>query len=144
MNTKEIEELMEAMERHQVSKLGIKKKDFEVLLEKGGACAQPQPAPMVHHQPVQAAAKAAEPPKQEPEGRFITSPIVGTFYAASSPEDAPYVNVGDSVSEEDVVCIIEAMKVMNEVKADLKGSVVEVLVKSGDPVEFGTKLFRVT
>ncbi|MDE6615566.1 MAG: acetyl-CoA carboxylase biotin carboxyl carrier protein [Lachnospiraceae bacterium] len=75
-------------------------------------------------------------------GDFITSPMVGTFYQSSSPEKPPYVNVGDTVSKGDVVCIIEAMKFMNEVTSKKSGKVVEVLVEDGQFVEFGEKLFR--
>ncbi len=75
---------------------------------------------------------------------YITSPMVGTFYSAGSPEDPPFLKVGDKVEKNSVVCIIEAMKVMNEVKAGLAGTVVEVLVENGSPVEFGTKLFRIS
>lgn len=75
-------------------------------------------------------------------GNFITSPIVGTFYQSSSPEKPPYVNVGDTVAEGDIVCIIEAMKFMNEVSSDKSGKIVEILVEDGQFVEFGEKLFR--
>lgn len=74
---------------------------------------------------------------------YITSPMVGTYYSASSPEDAPYVKVGDRVDAETVVCIIEAMKVMNEVKAGMSGVIREVCIDNSQPVEFGTKLFRI-
>ncbi|MGE3715728.1 MAG: acetyl-CoA carboxylase biotin carboxyl carrier protein subunit, partial [Simkaniaceae bacterium] len=72
-----------------------------------------------------------------------TSPMVGTFYASPSPDDEALVKVGDTVTEDTVVCIIEAMKVMNEVKAGKKGTVAEVFIESAHPVEFGTKLFRI-
>ncbi len=77
-------------------------------------------------------------------GNFITSPIVGTFYQSSSPEKPPYVNVGDTVSKGDIVCIIEAMKFMNEVTSEKSGKVVEILVEDGQFVEFGEKLFRLS
>lgn len=76
--------------------------------------------------------------------KFITSPMVGTFYLASSPEMPPFTKVGEKVEKDSVICIIEAMKVMNEVKAGVSGVVVEVLVENGQPIEFGTKLFRIT
>lgn len=75
---------------------------------------------------------------------YVTSPMVGTFYSSPSPEDPSFVKVGDKIEKHTVVCIIEAMKVMNEVKAGVSGTVAEVLVESGHPVEFGTKLFRIT
>jgi acetyl-CoA carboxylase biotin carboxyl carrier protein len=73
----------------------------------------------------------------------IVSPMVGTFYRASSPDSAPYVEVGQEINEESLVCIIEAMKVMNEIKAEIKGVVVEILVENGTPVQFGQPLIRV-
>lgn len=77
-------------------------------------------------------------------GNFITSPIVGTFYQSSSPEKPPYVSVGDTVSKGDIVCIIEAMKFMNEVTSEKSGKIAEVLVEDGQFVEFGEKLFRLS
>jgi len=80
---------------------------------------------------------------QEVAGVYVTSPMVGTFYASPSPDDPHFVKVGDKIDKQTVVCIIEAMKVMNEVKAGVSGTVAEILVENGHPVEFGTKLFRV-
>ena len=74
----------------------------------------------------------------------INSPIVGTYYAGASPESAPFVGIGDRVDEDTVVCIIEAMKVMNEIKAETRGTIVEVLCKAGEAVEFGQALFKVS
>jgi acetyl-CoA carboxylase biotin carboxyl carrier protein len=82
--------------------------------------------------------------KEETASLYVTSPMVGTFYASPSPDDAPFVKSGDKIDKNTVVCIIEAMKVMNEVKAGVTGTVAEVLVESGHPVEFGTKLYRIT
>ena len=97
--------------------------------------------------PVQAAPQASAPQAaaKEPEakGKAITSPMVGTFYAASSPEAAPFVEVGSTVNVGDVVCIIEAMKLMNEIKAEQAGKVVQICVKNGDPIEFGHVLMYV-
>ncbi len=75
--------------------------------------------------------------------RDITSPMVGTFYAAASPESPAYVTIGQEVTEDTVVCIIEAMKVMNEIKSEIRGTVVEIVAESGKPVQFGQPLFRV-
>ncbi len=97
--------------------------------------------------PVQAAPQASAPQvvTKEPEakGKAITSPMVGTFYAASSPEAAPFVEVGSTVNVGDVVCIIEAMKLMNEIKAEQAGKVTQICVKNGDPIEFGQVLMYV-
>lgn len=75
---------------------------------------------------------------------FVTSPMVGTYYSSPSPDEPEFVKVGDKVEKHSIVCIIEAMKVMNEVKSSITGTVVEILVENGQPVEFGTKLFRIT
>ncbi len=99
----------------------------------------PQVAPAA---PVQTSAPAPAA-KEEVKGKAITSPMVGTFYAASSPEAAPFVEVGSTVNVGDVVCIIEAMKLMNEIKAEQAGKVVQICVKNGDPIEYGQVLMYV-
>ena len=92
----------------------------------------------------QAAAPQAPAAKEaEVKGKPITSPMVGTFYAASSPDAAPFVEVGSTVAVGDVVCIIEAMKLMNEIKSEQAGKVVQICVKNGDPIEFGQVLMYV-
>ena len=103
--------------------------------------AVPQSAPVA---PAQASAPAQAPAaKEEVKGKAITSPMVGTFYAASSPDAAPFVEVGSTVNVGDVVCIIEAMKLMNEIKAEQAGKVTQICVKNGDPIEFGQVLMYV-
>lgn len=103
--------------------------------------AAPQAAPVAM---AQASAPAQAPAaKEEVKGKAITSPMVGTFYAASSPDAAPFVEVGSTVNVGDVVCIIEAMKLMNEIKAEQAGKVVQICVKNGDPIEFGQVLMYV-
>ena len=86
---------------------------------------------------------AEEAKEQVSQGKAITSPMVGTFYSASSPDAAPFVEIGSSVAVGDVVCIIEAMKLMNEIKSEQAGKVVKICVKNGDPVEFGQVLMYV-
>ena len=100
------------------------------------APAAPASAPAVA--PVAAAAPAAE---AEEDGYEVTSPMVGTYYAASSPGAAPYVQVGDRVSEGDTLCIIEAMKMMNQIETDVSGVVKSIRVQNGEPIEFGQTLF---
>jgi acetyl-CoA carboxylase biotin carboxyl carrier protein len=82
-------------------------------------------------------------PAEESGITFIKSPMVGTFYRAASPESKPFVDVGGKVAETSVVCIIEAMKIMNEIQAETKGTILEILVESGQPVEYGQRLFKV-
>jgi acetyl-CoA carboxylase biotin carboxyl carrier protein len=90
------------------------------------------------------AAAVSESPLAATNETEIASPMVGTYYRSPSPEAGPYVSVGDEVTEETVVCIIEAMKVMNEIKAELKGKVTKVLVEDGTPVQYGQPLFLVS
>ena len=103
------------------------------------------PAPLIH--PVSAAApvapQPAAAPAEEPGIYYVTSPIVGTFYRASSPTAAPFVSPGDYVKPGQTLCIVEAMKLMNEIESDVAGEVVKVLVENGTPVEYGERLFAV-
>ncbi len=107
--------------------------------------ASPSPAPEEVHAAAASPASALEevPAAEEPaiEGHVLTSPIVGTFYAAPSPDSPPYVEVGARVEQGQVVCIVEAMKLMNEIEADVSGTVASVVAENGDPVEFGAPLF---
>lgn len=90
-----------------------------------------------------ASPKAEEKTEPEVQGKAITSPMVGTFYSASAPDAAPFVEIGSEVAVGDVVCIIEAMKLMNEIKSEQAGKVIKICVKNGDPVEFGQVLMYV-
>lgn len=92
--------------------------------------------------PVAASASASVAP-ETPKGKAITSPMVGTFYAASSPDAEPFVEIGKTISEGDVVCIIEAMKLMNEIKSEHSGKITQICVQNGDPIEFGQVLMYV-
>ncbi|MBM3855534.1 MAG: acetyl-CoA carboxylase biotin carboxyl carrier protein, partial [Verrucomicrobia bacterium] len=89
------------------------------------------------------ASTAAEAPKEEAGITYIKSPMVGTFYRSASPESKPFTDEGGKVVENSVVCIIEAMKIMNEIQAETKGTVVEILVENGQPVEYGQRLFKI-
>lgn len=145
-----IKQLIEIMKDNELIEIEIKHDDDKILLKRAqpqqnfGAMPVMYPAhglgPMTHHgmeAPAQpGAAKARE------ELIDINSPIVGTFYATPSPDSDPYVDIGTSVSPQTVVCIIEAMKVMNEIRAEASGTVVEVLVTNGQAVEYGQVLFR--
>ena len=100
-------------------------------------------APVASQTPQAAAPQAPAAKEAEVKGKPITSPMVGTFYAASSPDAAPFVEVGSTVAVGDVVCIIEAMKLMNEIKSEQAGKVVQICVKNGDPIEYGQVLMYV-
>ncbi|WP_194846790.1 acetyl-CoA carboxylase biotin carboxyl carrier protein [Candidatus Neptunochlamydia vexilliferae] len=153
MDIDKIKELMEAMEDKGMTKVALEEENgFKIELERRAefeAAPYPQvmPAPMPVAQtpaPEQITEqKEAAKPAAPSEGEDITSPMVGTYYASPSPEDDAFVKVGDTVTEGTVVCIIEAMKVMNEVKAEKSGVVAEIYVDNAQPVEFGTKILRI-
>lgn len=105
--------------------------------------AAPVVAPQVQTPTLVASSAPAQVNADVPKGKAITSPMVGTFYSASSPDAEPFVEVGKTISEGDVVCIIEAMKLMNEIKSEHSGKVTQICVKNGDPIEFGQVLMYV-
>jgi acetyl-CoA carboxylase biotin carboxyl carrier protein len=151
---KDIKAIIDLMKKNELSVFEMEKDGFKLKLQKGGGqpmmMAAPAAAPVPVALPAAApAAGAAAPPaaaeapqKSEPL-KDITSPMVGTFYRASSPESSPFVEVGKEVNPESVVCIIEAMKVMNEIKAETSGVIAEIVAENGKPVQFGQVLFRV-
>jgi len=150
---KDIKAVIDLMQKNDLSVFEIEKGDFKLRLQKGtsdqtlaaaassGLPAAVGSAPVATAPNIPAAQDVQE--SEKTSLREIVSPMVGTFYRASSPEAPPYVDVGHEVTEETVVCIIEAMKVMNEVKAEAKGVIAEIVAESGKPVQFGQVLFRV-
>lgn len=150
MKLDEIKDLIGFLEKGNLTKIVIKRGDFELQLEKGSYVPAASPHPVAHHAPAamkqeapeESKAHAAKPQAVKP-GKYVTSPMVGTFYTSSAPDQPPFVKVGDHVKENTVVCIIEAMKVMNEVKAGIAGVVAEIMVDNTHPVEFGTKIMRI-
>jgi acetyl-CoA carboxylase biotin carboxyl carrier protein len=145
MEIEKIKELINQLEVSKLRKLFIKQGDFELSLEKEESFA-PQQVQRASYVEIPRSEMQPSVPKieeQKPLGHFVTSPMVGTFYASPAPDQPAFVKVGDKVSEGTVVCIIEAMKVMNEVKAGVSGTVAEMILHNGQPVEFGSRLFRV-
>ncbi len=156
MELKQIKELVSLMEKAGLKKIRIKDKDrYEIELEKHDDQPPPSLPQIVTHSHPEIHSKlnmntrplhheeTGKEGEKKVEGKFITAPLVGTVYHASSPEDPPFIKIGDRVDENTVVCIIEAMKVMNEVKAGVSGVVAEILVSNAHPVEFGAKLVRI-
>ncbi len=117
------------------------RKDLAEVVTTAAVAPAAAPAPVVCQTTVNPAVVEVE--KDAPKGKAITSPMVGTFYAAPSPDAEPFVEVGKTIAEGDVVCIVEAMKLMNEIKAEHSGKVTQICVKNGDPVEFGQVLMYV-
>ena len=145
MEIDEIRKLIELMEEKGVSELELKHRAGEVRLVRGEpasvpATVQPQPASAPVPPPAETTTAVQEQDGLDP-GLTITSPMVGTFYGAPNPDASPFVAVGGMVETGDVVCIIEAMKMMNEIEAEIHGRVRRILVENGQPVEYGQALF---
>jgi len=151
VDLKDIKAIIDLMKKNSVTEFELEKQDFKIRLKRGsngsGAIATYDDTPtlmagqVLAAMPVAGSApQIAAPVTNEQE---IKSPMIGTFYRAPSPESAAYIEVGSEVNPETVVCIIEAMKVMNEIKAEAKGVVTQVMVENAKPVEFGQPLFKI-
>jgi acetyl-CoA carboxylase biotin carboxyl carrier protein len=156
LELKDIKAIIDLMRKNDLSVFEMEKEGFRLKLQKGPEkldvfsapvlpqmLAAPVAAAPVASSGAPAAAAATEAAAPAEATREITSPMVGTFYRAGSPESPPFVDVGQEVNEDTVVCIIEAMKVMNEIKAEVKGVIAEVVAENGKPVQFGQALFKV-
>ncbi len=158
MDLKQIKQIIDLMKRSELTEFAVEEEGFKLKIRRGlnglpvvstsgrgsnppfpagsgDVPAAPAPAP--------AAAAPAAPAADEAGITYIKSPMVGTFYRAASPESKAYVEPGTKVTETSVVCIIEAMKIMNEIQAETKGTVIELLVENGQPVEYGQRIFKV-
>lgn len=156
MNIDEIRKLVDIIKENELTEFELDEGDFSIRIRRGGEGipgvihpAHHYASPMIpasHPSGLSAHAPAAgerAAPKAEEGVEIIPSPMVGTFYRAPSPDSKPFVTEGDKVTPETVICIIEAMKVMNEIQAETKGTILEVLLEDGDVVEFGQPLFKV-
>ncbi len=146
MDLKEIRKIVELMNEHELSYFHLEEEGVNLKLKKGADIVQVAQAAMPAAAPAAAPATQAttnETPAAEPAGNDISAPMVGTFYASPSPDSPPFVNVGDTINEGQTICIIEAMKVMNEIKAETSGTVSAIVAKDGEPVQFGDALYRV-
>ncbi|MFM2134969.1 MAG: acetyl-CoA carboxylase biotin carboxyl carrier protein [Bacteroidota bacterium] len=154
MNLKEIESLIQFVQKSGVNEVSLEQKDFRIVIKTShGAAAVVHAAPQVIHAaapavaaaPTPAAPKTPEAPKASDESKLVTikSPMIGTFYRSSSPDKPAFVNVGDEVKAGKVLCIIEAMKLFNEIESEVSGRIVKVLVDNSSPVEYDQPLFLV-
>ena len=161
MELKDIKAIIDLMKKNDLSVFELERDGFKLKLQKGAGeqtvFTSALPSPALLPLPVSGAGLTSGPAAGSPASstpaadeagkgtqlKDIVSPMVGTFYLASSPETAPFVAVGKAVSEESVVCIIEAMKVMNEIKAETTGTIAEIVAENGNPVQYGQVLFRV-
>ena len=150
MDIKDIKAIIDLMKKNSVTEFELEKEEFKIRLKRGNAGAAP-----VVFEDTQAISYASQPMIAAPVAgapvltvaasseQDIKSPMIGTFYRTPSPESANYVEIGTEVNPDTVVCIIEAMKVMNEIKAEAKGVITQILVESAKPVEFGQPLFKI-
>jgi len=149
----QVNELIDLLEQRGLEEFELERPGFRVRIKRRGAPGAPPPVHVLEpfptdSEPVASATVPASPPAvEEPavEGgvHVIKSPIVGTFYGSPSPDAAPFVKVGDSVEVGQVLCIVEAMKLMNEIEADVAGEIVRIYVENGQPVEYGESLFAI-
>jgi acetyl-CoA carboxylase biotin carboxyl carrier protein len=150
VDLKDIKAIIDLMKKNSISEFELERQDFKIKLKRGGngavSTSQYEESQLIAYAPAPAipssnlAVPASSSASVETE---IKSPMIGTFYRAPSPESANYVEVGSDVNPDTVVCIIEAMKVMNEIKAEAKGVITQVLMENAKPVEFGQPLFKI-
>jgi acetyl-CoA carboxylase biotin carboxyl carrier protein len=151
VDLKDIKAIIDLMRKNSISEFEMEREDFKIRLKRGangGAVLPGAPEePALVALPAAQVAAATQPgvavPAAPSDEQDIKSPMIGTFYRAPSPESAPYVEVGTEVNPETVVCIIEAMKVMNEIKAECRGVITQAVAENSKPVEFGQPLFKV-
>jgi acetyl-CoA carboxylase biotin carboxyl carrier protein len=160
LDLKQIKQIIELMKRSELSEFAVEEEGFKLKIRRGGnglpVVSSGSAIPFVQaNESNSGASKAAAPnttlsipslvgsPKEDEGIVYVKSPMVGTFYRSASPESKPFAEPGIKVTETSVVCIIEAMKIMNEIQAEIKGIIVEVLVENGQPVEYGQRLFKV-
>lgn len=142
MNLEYIDQLIEKMDKASLTELSYKDKDIDISLKR---------EPKITTQVAQPVSKTEVTPVEKetisdtevPEGKTIKAPMVGTFYQSPSPEADPYIQVGDKIENDTIVCILEAMKLFNEIEAEVSGEIVDILVEDGEMVEYNQPLFRV-
>ncbi len=143
MDLRKLKKLIDLVEQSGISELEITEGEETVRISRAMPVQQIAPQSMVHHIPLGMPAAPAEAvaPAEAIKGHVLKSPMVGTFYRASSPGASPFVDVGSTVEAGDTLCIIEAMKLLNEIEADKSGTIKAILVENGQPVEYGEPLF---
>ncbi|MFH1441795.1 MAG: acetyl-CoA carboxylase biotin carboxyl carrier protein [Candidatus Omnitrophota bacterium] len=148
MNLKEIKEIINLMNENNLMELEIEKEGMSIRLKKPSGNIENLTSPVIiERERTTEAAKAKQavetPEEQKPNTIEIKAPMVGTFYRAPAPETPPYIEVGQIIEPGQVICIIEAMKLMNEIKSEIKGKILEIIVDNAEPVEFGQSMFLI-
>jgi acetyl-CoA carboxylase biotin carboxyl carrier protein len=159
LDLKQIKQIIDLMKRSELTEFAVEEEGFKLKIRRGfnglpivssarGSNSPFVPAdsnstpPMPMPASIQSALPGAPVATEDPGTLYVKSPMVGTFYRSPSPESKPFVDVGTKIEDNSLVCIIEAMKIMNEIQAEVKGTVVELLVENGQPVEYGQRLFK--
>ena len=157
MNFDEIKQILDMVREHELTEFELERDNFKLRVRKNATGQWTATMPPVSHMnyppvmvpptmpaaPVPAAAPALTPADEEVDFAVVKSPIVGTFYRAPEPGAKPFADIGDTVRKGQVLCIIEAMKLMNEINSDVDGEIVKVYVESGQPVQYGERLFAI-
>ena len=155
MNKKEIEDLIKFVAKVGVSEVSLELKDIKITIKNGGSLRAEShpashamaaaPAPVIHHATAPTGPAAAKEAPKADDSKYVTikSPMIGTFYRTPSPDKPNFVSVGDEIQTGTVLCIIEAMKLFNEIESEMKGKLIKVLVENATPVEYDTPLFLV-
>jgi acetyl-CoA carboxylase biotin carboxyl carrier protein len=159
LDLKQIKQIIDLMKRSELTEFAVEEEGFKLKIRRGtnglpivstGRGSNPpfvpdssnSMPPMPVPAPLPSSMPAAPAPAEEAGIAYVKSPMVGTFYKSPSPESKPFVEVGTKIEDNTLVCIIEAMKIMNEIQSEIKGTVVEILVENGQPVEYGQRLFK--
>jgi acetyl-CoA carboxylase biotin carboxyl carrier protein len=159
LDLKQIKQIIDLMKRSELTEFAVEEEGFKLKIRRGtnglpivssGRSSNPPFVPADSNStppmPVPAALQSnpggAPVPAEDPDIVYVKSPMVGTFYRSPSPESKPFVDIGSKIEDNSLVCIIEAMKIMNEIQAEIKGTVVEILAENGQPVEYGQRLFK--
>jgi acetyl-CoA carboxylase biotin carboxyl carrier protein len=160
LDLKQIKQIIDLMKRSELTEFAVEEEGFKLKIRRGfqglpfaSAVHESSPPAQIPDQSLKSttqiaqttpsSASASPNPIEEPGIAFIKSPMVGTFYRSPSPESKPFAEIGSKVTETSAICIIEAMKIMNEIQSEIKGTIVEILIENGQPVEYGQKLFKV-
>lgn len=150
-----IKDLIKYMGDSDLTEIAVEADDVKITLKRECSCAPvvqhvaaPAPqyihaAPAVAAAPAPAATEAPAKPAEDPNLHYVTAPLVGTFYMSPAPDAPPYIQVGDRVKKGQILCIVEAMKLMNEIESDVNGTIVEIICDNATPVEYGTKIFGI-
>jgi acetyl-CoA carboxylase biotin carboxyl carrier protein len=159
LDLKQIKQIIDLMKRSELTEFAVEEEGFKLKIRRGtnglpivssGRSSNPPFVPADSNStppmPVPASLQSNPPgiaaPAEDPDIVYVKSPMVGTFYRSPSPESKPFVDIGSKIEDNSLVCIIEAMKIMNEIQAEIKGTVVEILAENGQPVEYGQRLFK--